>query len=60
MEKKMYLAPDMEIVPYAPEIMDVITTSPTPAGPEAKEADEFIEEEEPLPVDKNIWEDEEE
>ena len=57
----MYLAPDMEIVPYAPEIMDVITTSPTPAGPEAKEANEFIEEkEESLPVDKSIWEDEEE
>ena len=57
----MYLSPDMEIVPYAPEIMDVITTSPTPAGPEAKEANEFIEEkEESLPVDKSIWEDEEE
>ncbi len=60
MEKKKYLVPDVEIVPFGPEVMDVIKPSPTPMDPEAKKANEFIEEEESLPVDKNIWEDDEE
>ena len=63
MEKKEYLAPRVETVIYGADLMqhEVITTSPTPAGgdQEAKEANEFIEEES-LPVDNNIWEDDEE
>ena len=62
MEKKEYLAPRVETVIYGADLMqhEVITTSPTPIGEqEAKEANEFIEEES-LPVDNNIWEDDEE
>ena len=60
MEKKKYLVPDVVIVPFSSELMEVIEASPTPMDPEAKKANEFIEEEEPLPIDKNIWEDDEE
>ena len=57
----MYLAPRVETVIYGADLMqhEVITTSPTGADQEAKETNEFIEEES-LPVDKNIWEDDEE
>ena len=63
MEKKKYLAPDAKIVLIGPELMqgtEVITTSPTGADQEAKVAPEFEEEEVSLPVDKNIWAEDEE
>lgn len=62
--KSFYESPQTEIVslkvfmpilggdPYLPQVSDNQL--------EAKEQEEFIEEEDPLPVDKNIWEDEEE
>ena len=62
--KSFYESPQTEIVslrvfmpilggdPYLPQVSDNQL--------DAKEQKEFIEEEEPLPVDKNIWEDEEE
>lgn len=58
-KKNLYVVPDVKLMVVS-DIMQTVPFSPNPDDPVAKEQKEFIEEEEPLPVDKNIWEDEEE
>jgi len=61
--KKDYLSPEVKTVVTGDLMQGPVIPlgSPTDVYEDAKEANEFIEEqEEPLPVDKNIWEDEEE
>jgi hypothetical protein len=58
--KKDYLRPELKTVEIG-DLMQVIPLgSPTDEFNDAKEQKIDVIEEEPLPVDKNIWEDDEE
>ena len=58
--KKDYLRPELKTVEIG-DLMQVIPLgSPTDEFNDAKEQKIDVTEEEPLPVDKNIWEDDEE
>lgn len=58
--KKDYLRPELKTVEIG-DLMQVIPLgSPTDVFNDAKEQQIDVIEEEPLPVDKNIWEDDEE
>jgi hypothetical protein len=58
--KKDYLRPELKTVEIG-DLMQVIPLgSPTDEFNDAKEQKIDVVEEEPLPVDKNIWEDDEE
>ena len=58
--KKDYLRPELITVEIG-DLMQVIPLgSPTDEFNDAQEQQLELEEEEPLPVDKNIWEDDEE
>ena len=57
--KKEYVMPEILAVNCPEPIAETMPMSEDDSN-ESKEQKEFIEEEEPLPVDKNIWEDEEE
>jgi|GEM_PF-6014772 len=60
MEKRKYLAPGVEVLPYGAELMEVIGTSPTPMNPEGKTTDDVVNDDEEIaaPV-KDVWSDEE-
>lgn len=59
-KKDLYVAPDVKLMVVS-DIMETVPFSPNPDDPVAKEQkDIVVEEEESLPVDKNIWEDDEE
>ena len=60
MEKRKYLAPGVEALPYGAALMDVIETSPTPMNPEGKTTDDVVNDDEEIaaPV-KDVWSDEE-
>ena len=57
--KRKYVMPEILAVNCPEPIAETMPMSPND-DTESKEQKEFIEEEETLPVDKNIWEDEEE
>lgn len=60
MEKRKYLAPGVEALPYGAELMEVIETSPTPSGEQdAKDAGDVIDDEEIAAPIKDVWSDEE-
>ena len=59
-KKNLYVVPDVKLMVVS-DIMQTVPFSPNPDDPVAKEQkDIVVEEEESLPVDKNIWEDDEE
>lgn len=61
MEKRKYLAPGVEALPFGAELMqEVIVTSPTPADPDGKATDDVVNDDEEIaaPV-KDVWSDEE-
>lgn len=62
MEKKSknYTSPKICIATLSDEIMEVVPATNVPLPPGAKEQQIDFVEEEPLPVDKNIWEEENE
>ena len=61
-KKFIYSCPKISNIVLDSEIMETVPWSPNPGGADAKEQKiELIEEqEEELPIDKNIWEDDEE
>lgn len=59
-KKFIYSCPKISNIVLDSEIMETVPWSPNPGGADAKEQKIDFVEEEPLPVDKNIWEEENE
>lgn len=59
-ESKIYKKPKICVAALSDEFMEVVPTTNVPLPPGAKEEQLDFTEEETLPIDKNIWEEENE
>ena len=58
-KKFIYSCPKISIIVLDREIMETVPWSPNPGGADAKEQFDFFEEDESLPENKNLWDEDE-